>query len=309
MELLIEGRRIAAMQRLIQETGARIADAKAAVEMLEAGFDPSEITDKEPEAAPTEGPGALEVASASSENSSEDSPAGIDAAGIDATLWYSEISRTGDKESTTLSLEYRATNRSDLMCRGSLSIEMISRQGRVLGRQEYPLESWRAWEIRSDTLRWRWEKGNPLLPALDAISIELGPITEVQPDPEATERLLEYENSPMVPQVPLADWKGRKFKTKKPSLAARCRACSNEYRIDGSRANALALNRGILGTADRAILMVESVWAETSMKEKHQARRMAANASVDREEKRLLEIWAAVACPVCGGNDVLAERP
>lgn len=112
----------------------------------------------------------------------------------------------------------------------------------------------------------------------------------------------------------LRNWKGRKCKTKKSVLAARCQACGHSYSLTGEATNRRASEAGALAKADRGwtgLTMIVGGW-DTGVQTKNagkQLRAERADKAFDRLVGERNAAYWALCCPSCRSDQVLIEAP
>jgi hypothetical protein len=105
--------------------------------------------------------------------------------------------------------------------------------------------------------------------------------------------------------VPLQRWRGLSKMTRKSTVAAFCRSCGHQWRMDSRYSNTLAQEQAGLG-ARRVGLGMEQFGA--SMTPFASGRRIAAGNERERLERGLSMTYQLCSCPHCRGVDVLLAK-
>lgn len=206
---------------------------------------------------------------------------------------------------TIVEVSGQVANTSNAMCMARLEVSFLSPHGAHLGDGVTDVQGIRAWETRGWSARWGTDAGAWVALASEVTVVPL-PMA-VEHDPDALNRLAMFESSLGTPTVPLSKWRGRKFKTKSASLAARCQSCGYRYRAAGAALNYLAYQQGTLSRLARGYNSFEE--ATNVTRDKDQNRRIAAGNEGDRLRSELADANAEISCPACGSQDVLIESP
>lgn len=157
------------------------------------------------------------------------------------------------------------------------------------------------------TVSWHaaWRLGTDWVPLCETFWAQPVAVT-FWPVADAVERLAAWEAAQPKATVPLASWRGRKFKTQQAAIHYLCQSCGNRGTHAGSDMNFLAAQAGPVQGLWRNALAFQQGSAYGSGE---QGRRIAADWESDRAHRLFNHAWAAVACAACGSADQLVSSP
>lgn len=104
--------------------------------------------------------------------------------------------------------------------------------------------------------------------------------------------------------VPLLEWRGLRRMSKTP-VACACRGCGHLWTVAPEIANTVAAEQGVGSRLARAGTRQQNLGAQMSGAS---GRAIASGLQADRDARNLANVYRLVACPRCGGADVLLGK-